>query len=103
MSSFGSPGGGKMNTRPTPPERGSFPLDHDGECKDVMKKYLGCMKKVKGMNDPECRNLAKAYLTCRMDNNLMARDEFKNLGFADEPPKDDKKGDGKEEKKEILW
>lgn len=32
-----------------------------------MKKYLGCMKKAKGMNDPECRNLAKAYLTCRMD------------------------------------
>lgn len=32
-----------------------------------MTRYLGCMKKVKGLNDPECRNLAKAYLTCRMD------------------------------------
>lgn len=32
----------------------------------------------------------------------MARDEFKNLGFAEEEPKD-KKGDGKAEKKEILW
>jgi hypothetical protein len=33
----------------------------------------------------------------------MARDEFKNLGFADEPPKD-AKGDPKAaEKKEILW
>ncbi|KFY29050.1 hypothetical protein V493_02572 [Pseudogymnoascus sp. VKM F-4281 (FW-2241)] len=106
MSSFGSPGGGKMNTRPTPPERGSFPLDHDGECKDVMTKYLACIKKAKGLNDPDCRNLAKAYLTCRMDkwwcSNLMARDEFKNLGFTDEPPKDTK-GDGKAEKKEILW
>lgn len=29
----------------------------------------------------------------------MARDEFKNLGFADEPPKDAKAA----EKKEILW
>ena len=32
-----------------------------------MTKYLGCMKKVRGMNDPECRNLAKSYLGCRMD------------------------------------
>lgn len=32
----------------------------------------------------------------------MARDEFKNLGFADEEPKNTK-GDGKAEKKEILW
>jgi hypothetical protein len=38
-----------------------------GECKDVMKTYLGCMRKVRGMNDPECRDLAKAYLACRMD------------------------------------
>ena len=79
------------------PERGSFPLDHDGtkaqppisisrmyiravieswlmcwlvslgECKDVMTRYLACMKKVKGTNDPECRNIAKSYLACRMD------------------------------------
>lgn len=80
------------------------------------------MKKVKGMNDPECRNLAKAYLTCRMDkfvfptyhrirlgttadngrSNLMAKDEFKNLGFPDEEAKDGK-GDGKGGNKEIQW
>ncbi|KAG6024670.1 hypothetical protein E4U41_001714 [Claviceps citrina] len=81
MSTFGSPG--KLpSTRPNPPQRGSFPLDHDGECKHVMTSYLACMKKVRGLNDDECRNLAKAYLSCRMDRNLMARDEFKNLGFA---------------------
>ncbi|KAM3073137.1 Cytochrome c oxidase assembly protein cox19 [Clarireedia jacksonii] len=57
-----------------------------GECKDVMKTYLGCMKRVRGLNDPECRDLAKAYLACRMDRNLMAKDEFKNLGFADDAP-----------------
>ncbi|KAL4868317.1 hypothetical protein BDV12DRAFT_103826 [Aspergillus spectabilis] len=28
--SFGGPGGGATNIKPTPPERGSFPLDHDG-------------------------------------------------------------------------
>lgn len=69
------------------PQRGSFPLDHDGEwtvqnntfngrsltkatageCKTYMTKYLSCMKKVRGLNDEECRDLAKAYLSCRMD------------------------------------
>jgi cytochrome c oxidase assembly protein subunit 19 len=29
--------------------------------------YLGCIKKVKGVNEDECRMLAKSYLTCRMD------------------------------------
>ncbi|CEJ93337.1 Putative Cytochrome c oxidase assembly protein COX19 [[Torrubiella] hemipterigena] len=82
MSTFGAPGT-LPSTRPTPPQRGSFPLDHDGECKTVMTSYLACMKKVRGVNKDECRDLAKAYLSCRMDNNLMARDEFKNLGFAD--------------------
>ncbi|CCT61979.1 related to COX19-required for expression of mitochondrial cytochrome oxidase [Fusarium fujikuroi] len=91
MSTFGSPGP-LPTTKPTPcvllsrPQRGSFPLDHDGECKTYMAKYLSCMKKVRGLNDEECRDLAKAYLSCRMDRNLMARDEFKNLGFTESPP-----------------
>lgn len=89
MSSFGSPGSGPYAGKPIPPQRGSFPLDHDGECKAVMTKYLSCIKKVRGMNDEECRQLAKSYLSCRMDRNLMAKDDFKNLGFAepDPPPK----------------
>ncbi|KAI0183982.1 hypothetical protein EV127DRAFT_351540 [Xylaria flabelliformis] len=85
MSSFGSPGSGPYTGKPTPPERGSFPLDHDGECKHVMTRYLSCIKKVKGVNEDECRNLAKSYLACRMDRNLMAKDDFKNLGFAEDP------------------
>ncbi|KAI1081721.1 hypothetical protein F5B20DRAFT_53974 [Whalleya microplaca] len=84
MSSFGSPGSGPYTGKPIPPQRGSFPLDHDGECKDVMTRYLSCIKKVRGVNDEECRSLAKSYLSCRMDRNLMARDEFKNLGFAED-------------------
>ena len=28
--------------------------------------------------------MAKDYLRCRMDHNLMAPDEMRNLGFADE-------------------
>ncbi|ROV91801.1 hypothetical protein VSDG_06498 [Cytospora chrysosperma] len=82
MSGYG-PGGGQMYTKPTPPQRGSFPLDHDGECKQAMSQYLSCIKKVKGVNRDECRELAKTYLACRMDKNLMARDDFKNLGFQD--------------------
>lgn len=46
-----------------------------------MATYLSCIKKVKGVNEDQCRELAKAYLTCRMDRNLMAKDDFKNLGF----------------------
>ncbi|KAF7950967.1 uncharacterized protein EAE97_002519 [Botrytis byssoidea] len=113
MSTFGSPGGRMVNNKPSPPERGSFPLDHDGECKSVMQSYLNCMKKVRGMNDPECRDLAKSYLSCRMDRNLMAKDELKNLGFADESPETkgvDKKDDAKEggddankHKNELRW
>ncbi|KAF5870157.1 putative cytochrome c oxidase assembly protein [Botrytis fragariae] len=113
MSTFGSPGGRMVNNKPSPPERGSFPLDHDGECKSVMQSYLNCMKKVRGMNDPECRDLAKSYLSCRMDRNLMAKDEFKNLGFADESSetkgaeqKDDAKEGGdnaNKHKNELRW
>ncbi|CAG9939405.1 unnamed protein product [Clonostachys rosea f. rosea IK726] len=84
MSSFGSPGL-RPPTKPAPPQRGSFPLDHDGECRDLMKNYLACIKKVRGVNEDECRGLAKSYLSCRMDRNLMAKDEFKNLGFQDAP------------------
>lgn len=63
-----------------------FPLTSwlAGECKQAMVSYLACIKKVKGVNEGQCRELAKAYLSCRMDRDLMARDEFKNLGFHDD-------------------
>ncbi|TVY22738.1 Cytochrome c oxidase assembly protein [Lachnellula hyalina] len=68
--------------------------------------YLSCIKKVKGTNEAQCRNIAKTYLSCRMDRNLMAKDEFKNLGFGEEKPasaakKDEGAGDGK--KNELRW
>ncbi|KAF2786918.1 hypothetical protein K505DRAFT_330010 [Melanomma pulvis-pyrius CBS 109.77] len=83
MSTFGGPGGLQTYQKPTPPERGSFPLDHDGECKSIMASYLKCLRSHRGTNDPECRHLSKSYLSCRMDRNLMAPDSFKNLGFGD--------------------
>ncbi|KXH45916.1 CHCH domain-containing protein [Colletotrichum nymphaeae SA-01] len=93
MSQLGGPGSRQANAKPIPfvpdpallhnsqcniPQRGSFPLDHDAT-------YLECIKKVRGVNDAECRDLAKSYLACRMDRNLMAKDEFRNLGFDNGP------------------
>lgn len=82
--SFGGPGGGQKTAKPNPPERGSFPLDHDGECKPIIADYLRCLRRLRGTNDQECRMMAKEYLKCRMENNLMAPDEMKNLGFAED-------------------
>ena len=82
--SFGGPGGGQKVSKPIPPERGSFPLDHDGECKPIIAGYLRCLRRVNGKNDDDCRMMAKEYLKCRMEHNLMAPDEMKNLGFAED-------------------
>jgi cytochrome c oxidase assembly protein subunit 19 len=71
------------------PQRGSFPLDHDGECKSVMAAYLACLRSERGRNDA-CRGVARGYLQCRMERGLMAVDEMKNLGFGEN-------GTGKEE------
>ncbi|KAI9102827.1 hypothetical protein DFS34DRAFT_577374 [Phlyctochytrium arcticum] len=70
-------------SRPDPPERGAFPLDLNGDCQDLVKEYLKCVKSAKGDN-PKCKPLAKAYLKCRMDHGLMTRDAFENLGFREE-------------------
>ena len=77
----GNPGNSLSRLSPTPPERGSFPLDHDNECFEQMSKYLNCMKLVNNENAPNCRLLAKEYLRCRMDNKLMDRDEWSHLGL----------------------
>jgi len=63
-----------------------WPADTDpsGECKNLMTSYLRCLRAQKGTNAPECRLHAKEYLTCRMERNLMAPDEFRNLGFKED-------------------
>lgn len=68
---------------PKAPEKGSFPLDHDGECKNLVSKYLKCLHE-KELDSSECRDIAKDYLVCRMDNNLMARESLEDLGFGSE-------------------
>jgi len=93
MSGFGTPGGAAGNYKPTPPERGSFPLDHDAECKHLISSYLRCLKSQSppGKNNPECRILARQYLGCRMDKGLMAKDEWQNLGLVFDAAKEEAK------------
>ena len=43
---------------PRPPDKGSFPLDHDGECRDDMIKYLECLQANK-LDASPCRDLTQ--------------------------------------------
>ena len=71
----------------SPPEKGSFPLDHFHECKTIHSKYLRCLKENK--NDSlACRPVSQEYLQCRMDKNLMTKEDMKTLGFRDVDPED---------------
>ncbi|WOO85108.1 Cytochrome c oxidase assembly protein COX19 [Vanrija pseudolonga] len=80
--SFGRPGGWGDSFKVTPPQRGSFPLDHDGECKTFMLSYMKCLKS-HGSDGGQCRPEARDYLACRMDKGLMERDSMQNLGLGD--------------------
>ena len=78
-----------MNTSrslpPEPPARGSFPLDHGGECKLAMAAFTGCVQ-AHGNLHHQCRDESKAYLQCRMDRGLMAKEDLTTLGFNDSFP-----------------
>ncbi|EIW86409.1 hypothetical protein CONPUDRAFT_114692 [Coniophora puteana RWD-64-598 SS2] len=79
--SFGRPPSINVGFKVSPPNRGSFPLDHDGECKEAMMEYMKCLKQNSSTSTP-CRVLSKQYLDCRMTKGLMDRDEWKNLGLT---------------------
>lgn len=81
---------GQKNFTPTAPAKGSFPLDHEGECKRHMLRYMLCLRE-KGNLNTECRPLAKDYLGCRMDKQLMTREEWNKLGFGDLAAPDNQK------------
>ncbi|KAL3143101.1 hypothetical protein ABBQ38_003374 [Trebouxia sp. C0009 RCD-2024] len=81
--SAGGAFGGSRGYQPRAPEKGVFPLDHFGECKQISQQYLACLKE--NANDAaKCREISKLYLQCRMDRNLMARQDLKELGFRSE-------------------
>ena len=75
--------GGQKIFIPKPPDKGSFPLDHESECKAFMISYLKCLNN-NDCNNTLCRQLAKDYLQCRMDRQLMAKEDWKLLGFKDD-------------------
>jgi len=68
---------------PTPPEKGSFPLDHLGECKQVMHRYLKCIHENSRVAR-NCTEISKEYLNCRMDKELMEKEDLSKLGFKNE-------------------
>lgn len=67
---------------PTAPDKGSFPLDHDGLCKKFMISYMKCLHTNRNDN-AACRVEAQDYLGCRMENNLMAKEDWSKLGFSE--------------------
>jgi len=79
--SFGRPPSINVGFKPSAPDRGSFPLDHFGECKRKMELYMVCLKENSGISTP-CRSLSRSYLECRMNKDLMEKDDWKNLGLA---------------------
>jgi len=73
-------GGSRVQAKP--PERGVFPLDHDGECKAHMKDFLACLRQSNSDHFP-CRHLSAKYLECRMEKELMAKDDLNNIGLGE--------------------
>lgn len=74
----------------TPPEKGSFPLDHEGLCKKFMIQYFGCLRENRDDNS-KCREQSKSYLECRMEHGLMAKESLEKLGFKQQVQPEDKK------------
>lgn len=71
---------------PRAPMKGSFPLDHLGECAPLAKLYSACVREHDGAAG-QCRVLARRYLECRMEAGLMAQEQMAALGLdADVPP-----------------
>eukprot|EP01138_Halocafeteria_seosinensis_P003997 gb/GECG01004086.1/.p1 GENE.gb/GECG01004086.1/~~gb/GECG01004086.1/.p1 ORF type:complete len:121 (+),score=20.48 gb/GECG01004086.1/:1-363(+) len=66
---------------PTAPARGSFPLDHEGACKDYKEDFMQCMKRNQWKHY-KCAEQSREYLQCRMDKGLMTEEDLNSLGFG---------------------
>ncbi|XP_071813108.1 cytochrome c oxidase assembly protein COX19-like [Apostichopus japonicus] len=84
--------------KPKPPDKGSFPLDHEGECRKFKEIYMECIRNNR-YNSHKCRMESKQYLECRMDRDLMAKEPLDNLGFGDMDKGDQKTTESKEDKR----
>ncbi|XP_023411666.1 cytochrome c oxidase assembly protein COX19 isoform X1 [Loxodonta africana] len=60
---------GTKSFQPRPPDKGSFPLDHFGECKSFKEKFMKCLRD-NNFENSLCRNESKEYLECRMDRGV---------------------------------
>lgn len=78
----GSPGNYQARLTKIPPDKGSFPIDHEQACKQKMVRFLKCLQ-ANQFDNEKCREDSKEYLQCRMDNQLMAKEEWKKLGYED--------------------
>ncbi|XP_045899169.1 cytochrome c oxidase assembly protein COX19 [Micropterus dolomieu] len=78
---------GSKSFTPRPPEKGSFPLDHFGECKAFKETFMKCLRD-NSFDNSKCRLQSKGYLECRMEHQLMAKEPLEKLGFKDlmDPP-----------------
>lgn len=68
---------------PTPPDKGSFPLDHEHLCKKYYILYMSCLRRNDDQN-AVCRQEARDYLDCRMRHQLMESTTWDKLGFKDQ-------------------
>ncbi|XP_056660295.1 cytochrome c oxidase assembly protein COX19 [Monodelphis domestica] len=73
---------GTKSFQPRPPDKGSFPLDHFGECKAFKEKFMKCLRD-NNFENTLCRKESKEYLECRMERQLMAQESLGKLGFRD--------------------
>jgi len=73
---------GAKQFKPTAPDKGSFPLDHDGECKKFYLHFMICLAE-NGNKNSLCRQESKDYLDCRMNNGLMVKETWSKLGYSD--------------------
>ncbi|PNI35070.1 COX19 isoform 1 [Pan troglodytes] len=61
---------GTKSFQPRPPDKGSFPLDHLGECKSFKEKFMKCLHN-NNFENALCRNESKEYLECRMERSRL--------------------------------
>jgi len=73
---------GAKQFKPTAPDKGSFPLDHEGECRQFYVKYMICLNNT-DFDASKCRQESKDYLGCRMEKGLMEKETWKRLGYQD--------------------
>ncbi|KAM6897580.1 cytochrome c oxidase assembly protein COX19 [Xenentodon cancila] len=73
---------GTKSFKPRPPDKGSFPLDHFGECTAFKETFMKCLRE-NSFDNSMCRLQSKDYLECRMDRQLMTKEPLEKLGFKD--------------------